>query len=613
MPGTLPRGVGRAASGYRVPVPLHASPPSSTPSRQRDAETYLRRVRPVLVGATALAGFVTWVGDPTLLKPVDTISMVGLTVMMVAGWLASYRLDPVRVALVVQAVDLVAIVSVMLFGDTPEQTAPFVLLPLIGLAYFGTVRATVVGTVFAAGVIELAERVLDVWDDERAISPASFLVAICGALIAFITSRARRAEHLLELDVARDRVALDLARSIRLADDPTDAIHEIARTIGAAAHAEQSIVVLLEHDDDYVADIAAWERTPRQATPTLDVTSIDATIRHLVSTGYGAVLDRGGLRLLTPVDGDEQLPPGNSAIEASIRSLLIRLGGSSAVVAALPIGGRAVGAILLIGGGDADWDAEALPLLDTIAPQLAAGLAQVVLVRDQRDALESLERLDRMRDRLIANVSHELRTPLTSTIGFIETLLRDDVSIPDDDRAVMMEHARDGGLRLLALVEDLLALGSTRPESLDLVPQPLLVSQLVVDAIRGIQMPDGRRLALQVDDDPTVRVDRNRMLQVFGNLVVNAIHHGDGDVELRCHGGEGHVFVDVLDHGDGVAPEHVNELFLPFSRFSTRSDSTGLGLAICRTIVEAHGGSIDYDRVPGGRTRFRVRLQASRD
>jgi signal transduction histidine kinase len=69
--------------------------------------------------------------------------------------------------------------------------------------------------------------------------------------------------------------------------------------------------------------------------------------------------------------------------------------------------------------------------------------------------------------------------------------------------------------------------------------------------------------------------------------------------------------IDVLDEGSGVQPEHVHELFLPFARFSTRTDSTGLGLAICRTIVEAHGGTIRYSRVQGGRrTRFRVRLPA---
>jgi signal transduction histidine kinase len=569
-------------------------------------------VRPVVLGSTSAAVLGTWFLQPGLLDPADVLVVFAGTVAMLVAWALSFVLDPSRIALAVQGVDVTLILLVMVYGSSPEQAAQFLLMPIIGLAYFGSVRATVVGTIVTAIAVEVASLTLDNWVDDKVVSPIAFLIVICGLLVAFITSRARRAEHLLELDVARDRVALRLARSIRMADDPSEAIRQIARTIGSATGAEQAVVVLLEHDDDYVADIAGWQRAAGARAAELDVASIDATVRHLVSTGHGALLDASGTRLLTPVDSDEVLAPGHTAIEASVRALLHRIGGETGVVAALPMGGRAVGAIVLAAGADHDWETEAVPLLDTIAPQLAAGLAQVVLVRDQRDALESLERLDRMRDRLIANVSHELRTPLTSTIGFIETLLRDDLPLDDSSRHLMMEHARDGGLRLLALVEDLLALGSTRPESLDLVPEPMYVSHLVVDAIRGIQPPADRHIALQVDDDPLVTVDRNRMLQVFGNLVVNAVHHGEGDVEVRCHSRESAALIDVIDDGPGVAPEHVHELFLPFARFSTRSDSTGLGLAICRTIVEAHGGSIDYDRVPGGRTRFRVRMPASR-
>lgn len=105
---------------------------------------------------------------------------------------------------------------------------------------------------------------------------------------------------------------------------------------------------------------------------------------------------------------------------------------------------------------------------------------------------------------------------------------------------------------------------------------------------------------------PMARVDRARMAQVITNLVVNAEHHGSGDVEVRCVDDDNGVRIDVLDDGAGVAPEHVGELFMPFARFSDRSDSTGLGLAICRAIVEAHGGSIEYGREPEGRTRFSV-------
>jgi signal transduction histidine kinase len=180
--------------------------------------------------------------------------------------------------------------------------------------------------------------------------------------------------------------------------------------------------------------------------------------------------------------------------------------------------------------------------------------------------------------------------------------------LPAQQRHELMEHARDGGLRLLALVEDLLALGSLRADSLDLGPEPIDADRLVIDSLRGIEIPDGRTLRVDVVDDPDVVVDRNRMLQVLSNLIVNAIRHGAGDIAVRCARDGSHVVFDVIDEGSGVAPEHVPELFLPFARFSTRPDSTGLGLAICRSIIEAHGGTVDYDRIAPARTRFRVRL-----
>src|SRR5690606_19567615 len=158
-----------------------------------------------------------------------------------------------------------------------------------------------------------------------------------------------------------------------------------------------------------------------------------------------------------------------------------------------------------------------------------------------REALESLERVDRLRDRLIANVSHELRTPLTSTIGFVETLLRDDIELDDAQRHRLLEHARDGGMRLLALVEDLLTLGSTRPESLDLSPTPVHVHELLEEALRGIEPPLGRTIQVAGAEDVRVVVDRNRTLQVISNLVTNALHHGSGDVRLCCERDRGFV------------------------------------------------------------------------
>jgi signal transduction histidine kinase len=579
--------------------------------REQHAHRYLYWVRPgflVLMIALLVSAHV----DPhTANTTVDYLAFLAATVVSAISLILVHRgVDPLRVAAVSAAFDLLLAFGWVVGGDYPAQSSIVLVWPIIVIAYFGHIRVAQAATMIASVALWIAAIRLDSWG-----VPGPLPIAVCGLfgaglLISFVTSQGRRVEQALVASLARDRVALSLARRIRMAGDPGNAITEIARTVGQAAGAARCLVVLLEHDDDYVADIATWSsgRAPQREHRRIDITSIDATLRHLVASGHGVLLDPDGVHLLAPADGGILLAPGDSSIGASLQLLLEQMGSVYGLVSPLQIGGRAIGAIVLGGGPDVDWSNDVLALLEPLAPQLAAGLAQVVLVRDQRDALDSLERVDRMRNRLIANVSHELRTPLTSTLGFVETLLRDDIELPERQRHELMEHARDGGLRLLALVEDLLALGSIRPEALDLEPTPIDAGRLLMDALRGIEAPAGRTFRVDVVDDAAIIVDRNRMLQVLSNLVVNAIRHGAGDVELRCTRIEQRIVFDVIDHGRGIAPEHLHELFLPFATFSSRPDSTGLGLAICRSIVEAHAGTIDYDRIDQGRTRFRVRL-----
>jgi signal transduction histidine kinase len=223
-------------------------------------------------------------------------------------------------------------------------------------------------------------------------------------------------------------------------------------------------------------------------------------------------------------------------------------------------------------------------------------------------SLRRIEQVDASRHRLIANVSHELRTPLTATIGAIETMRRDDVPLTDAQRERLLEIASSGGLRLLSLVEDLLTIGTTRPDSIALSTDPLRLSEIARDAIVGIDPGEDRDVIVNVIADPWIRADRMRLMQVTSNLVVNAVRHGAGDIVVETDLHDDHARLRVLDSGPGITPDHVDELFLPFAKFSARRDSTGLGLAICRTLVEAHAGTISYERVEDRLTAFTVDL-----
>ncbi|MCZ4495444.1 MAG: Osmosensitive channel histidine kinase KdpD [Thermoleophilia bacterium] len=571
---------------------------------------YLLFARPVVILLGALVTATELVVTPEDVTPTNLWTLGTAVLVVGATALAARFVDPARVAPWAVAVDTLFLCATVVVAEMPGESAGFLVWPVIGLAYFSTPRSALLLACVLGVVMVGLSQVLENWQDPRLIPTSAFMIVTCGALIAFVAQQGRRVEWALADNLSRDRRALVLSRRIRLSDDPHSAINEISREIGTETGACAAITLLFDHDEDYVSDLAVWRSDGRPGAASIDVRTFDPTLRYLLAAGHGACLTRRGLVVL---DSELQLLPSPAdirSIAAPLERLLERTGDQSILIVPLTMGGRSVGGIVLTGVETNDWMRDTVPLLESLGPQIAAGLAQVILLRDQRDALVALRRVDAMRDRLIASVSHELRTPLTSTLGFIETLLRDDLELSERTRMEMMEHARDGGRRLLALVEDLLALGSTRPESLDLATEPLSVSELVAIAARDVSPPADRTLRIDLEYDARVIVDRNRMLQVLVNLTTNALHHGTGDIEVRCWLDEKCAVVDVLDDGDGVAPEHVNELFLPFARFSQRTDSTGLGLAICRAIVEAHGGTIDYGRTKEGRTRFRLRMPA---
>jgi signal transduction histidine kinase len=578
--------------------------------RESHAERYVYVFRPLVLLVVLAIVVVNSLLTPSRSSWVDYLTLALAGLVSLAAMLVYERQPPLRVAALSAAADMVLVFVYVLASAYPAHDAIIMVWPLIVLAYFASARAAFLASVVVAVGFGIASDLLDTWNDEAAVPAAVSGVLVAGALIAFLSEQGRRVEAALAEGLARDRVAFVLAQRIRMADDPRAAIEQIASVLGDATGAVQSLVLLLEVEDDFVADLATWHRADGASErAALGRDLLDSTLLHLIATGHGAVLEGGVVRLLRPVESAADTGSGSAAVDEAVFELFRSLDAGSGVVVPLQIAGRVVGAVVLAAGDGHAWSSSALPMLEQLAPQLAAGLAQAVLLRDQREALESLERVDRLRDRLIANVSHELRTPLTSTIGFVETLLRDDVELDPELRHELLEHARDGGLRLLALVEDLLALGSTRPESLDLDPVPLDAARLVQDAIRGIDVPASRLVVVEVEPDTRVVADRNRALQVVVNLVNNALHHGRGDVVVRVERTQASIVVDVIDDGPGIAPEHVSELFLPFASFSTRTDSTGLGLAISRAIVEAHGGTIDYCRIDGEtRTRFRVRL-----
>ncbi|MCW2973750.1 MAG: hypothetical protein JWN72_2023, partial [Thermoleophilia bacterium] len=549
--------------------------------RRRHAGAFVVWARPLVLAVMALVIAATALGRPSLLQPVDFAALGTAIAVAFVGHALLTRVDRIRVANWTIGADAIILATWVASSPHPEETTTMLLWPVIALAYFGSPRWSLVLATLTAAAALLGSQLLDTWDSNQLVPPAAYVLLCSGVFVSFVTRQGRRIEAVLVAGRMRDRRVLAMSRRIHLSEEPTEAITELAQEVGIGLDVDATAVALLDPDcPGAISAVAAWRRTG--AVPELAPAEVAEVLRDALHPHHAAIHDTSGSRLVAidpgriePAGVAPHLTSGGEAF-AAVGELF---GCSGCLLLPLTLRDEEIAVLIVAGPAALHWEDDVLPLLQPLAPQLAAGLAQVMLVRDQRAALQQLEGVGRMRDRLIANVSHELRTPLTSTLGFIETLLRPDVEFDDATRAELMEHARAGGHRLLALVEDLLALGSIRPESLVLAPTPIGARGLIEEAIVGIEVPDGRELRGDVlgVHEPELIVDRNRMLQVVSNLVMNAVQHGAGSIDVVCDADGGSAVIEVLDDGDGVEPAHVNELFLPFARFSTRTDSTGLG------------------------------------
>jgi len=223
-----------------------------------------------------------------------------------------------------------------------------------------------------------------------------------------------------------------------------------------------------------------------------------------------------------------------------------------------------------------------------------------------------IERAEKTRRDFIANVSHELRTPLTSISGYVETLLEDEMELPNHARefmAIILKNAR----RVNRLTEDLLALAQVESGEHKPRMQPVRASALVADAIEslaGMVVESGVALEAGETTDTAVLADVDAMTQVFGNLIENAMKYGTGGkrVVVGAHPVEHAVEFFVQDFGQGMAEEHLSRIFERFYRVdkarSRESGGTGLGLAIVKHIVLAHGGTIRVESELGNGATF---------
>ena len=207
--------------------------------------------------------------------------------------------------------------------------------------------------------------------------------------------------------------------------------------------------------------------------------------------------------------------------------------------------------------------------------------------------------LDRMKSALIATVSHELRTPLAVIKGNITSLLADDVQWDAAAQREFLEVASAETDRLTALVTDLLDLSKIQAGTFVVHREPCALAPLVERAAARVRPALGARLALALPPGlPLFHADPPRIEAILRNLLENAAKYSppDAPIRLNAERSDGHLLVRVADDGPGIPPEHREKIFDRFYRvdagLTRQASGAGLGLAICKGFVEAHGGKI---------------------
>ena len=227
---------------------------------------------------------------------------------------------------------------------------------------------------------------------------------------------------------------------------------------------------------------------------------------------------------------------------------------------------------------------------------------------------ENTKSLDRLKSEFVAVVSHEIRTPLTSVKGAIELLTDERYFKNNDQQAKLLTIAHANTERLLTLIGDILDFSKLDSGSLPMHFERQRIEAVVTQAAQNLRtLLEERRIELDLvmaSDLPDLMLDPNRIAQVVTNLLSNAIKFSpaEGHLEITVENWEGMVRVGVRDHGEGISADNLPKLFQKFTQIDStstrRAGGTGLGLVICKGIVEQHGGQMRVESAVGQGSTF---------
>jgi two-component system sensor histidine kinase KdpD len=420
---------------------------------------------------------------------------------------------------------------------------------------------------------------------------------------------ARQVADQLAIAIQQTRLHEQIQRRV----DELIFLERVGRTVTSSLDLEQILATVME-ETAYVLETAAC------SISLLDEESGELVFRAAVGPhsdkikglrlpvgqGIAGWVVREGQSLLMPdVRQDARFYPSIDATTCFVTR--------SALAVPLQVKDKAIGAIQALNKIRGNFSQADVKLLSSIAQWAAIAIENVRLM-EQTSEIQVLQELNRLRSELIANVSHELRTPLGLIKIFATSLLRERTSFDDETRWKFLHGIRDETDKLEEIVDNLLDLARLDSERLRLDKRPTDLGELTRRVMESMQAQfvDHRFVH---DFIPLVaRVDTQRIEQVLRNLLINAIKYSPegGTITAQVYWDDGDALIAVSDEGIGIHPQEQQRIFERFYRVDNevtrRVRGAGLGLSVCRGIMEAHQGRIWVESAPGEGSTFYCRL-----
>jgi PAS domain S-box-containing protein len=424
-----------------------------------------------------------------------------------------------------------------------------------------------------------------------------------------ISERKRAEEEILQR--TRELSALhQVLTSITQTLDLDEVLNEIVSHVGAALESNYTSIVMVNEDGSLgigseefvgIAPLSAAPQPKGSARRIVDITPSPigarrhGVTRRIIKSGQPAVID--------DVDAVEGTNP--ILLAAGIKSY-----------AGVPITAKkSIIGVLFVHSTRRNAFGGKLRLLIAFADEAAIAIENARLY-NEASTVGALREADRLKTELLANVSHDLRTPLTSIKGYTTTILRHFDRLADEEKRDFLHEIDIASDRLTELIENLLQLSKLEAGGFHMQKEPTVIVSLLSNALEDLeQKTKGHRFVSRYGQDlPLVNADPRRVRQVLDNLLSNAVKYSPENTEItvECSSRDRELVVRVTDQGVGISPEELDKVFGRFyqasSGASQRGGGVGLGLAICKGIIEAHGGRIWAESTLGKGSAFTFTL-----